>query len=463
METVLAIDLGGSSLRAALVARDGTVVASAQRTHRIAEEADATTWWDMLLDTVSELPSSEVRAIVPTGFTRSQVLVDAAGNPVRPAQCFPDTRATAEAAALAGAAKGTWVEMTAFHPLARLAWARADDAFAFARARHLLQPKDYLTLRLTGRTAADRISNAWALERRTGRRSLSVFNAAQIYTGLLPDLHDPWDIVGRCTAALPGYEGIPVLCGAMDTWCAALGAGAARPGDAYLIAGTTDAGGVLSDTPTDTEGLVTLPWGIGLFHTGGPSGAGADCLHWLADLLGQPDPAAIVALAEAASPAAAPLIFLPALSGERAPSWAATTRGSFAGLDRDHGPAELSRAVLEGVAFADRDLLGGLPFDRLFLAGGGARSDLWCQIRADVLGCQVLRTGDQPGLLGAAMLGWAGLGEFPSLPAAQSAFTATADEFRPDHSTSARTQRLFEAYKQVQSAAATMAHTLSRL
>ena len=404
MKTIIAIDLGGSSLRAALVARDGTVVASAQRTHRIAEEADATTWWTMLLEAVAELPAAEVSAIVPTGFTRSQVLVDVSGTPVRLAQCFPDTRATAEAAAMAGAEKGTWVEMTAFHPLARLAWARADAPFAFARARHLLQPKDYLTLRLTGRTAADRISNAWALERRTGRRSLSVFNTAQIDNGLLPDLHDPWDVVGRCTAALPGYEGIPVLCGAMDTWCAALGAGAARPGDAYLIAGTTDA----------------------------------------------------------AAPAAAPLIFLPALSGERAPSWAATTRGSFAGLDRAHGPAELARAVLEGVAFADRDLLGGLPFDRLFLAGGGARSDLWCQIRADVLGCQVLRTGDQPGLLGAAMLGWAGIGEFPSLPAAQSAFTATADEFRPDHTVSARTQRLFEAYKQVQAAAALMAHTLSR-
>lgn len=462
METVLAIDLGGNSLRAALVARDGAVVASALRPHRIAEEADAEGWWRMLVEAVAELPPAEVRAIVPTGFTRSQVLVDAAGNPVRPAQCFPDTRATAEAAELAGAAKGTWVEMTAFHPLARLAWARAQDPFAFARARHLLQPKDFLALRLTGRRASDRISNAWALERRTSRRSLSVFNAAQIDSGLLPDLHDPWEIVGRCTDALPGYAGIPVLCGAMDTWCAALGAGAAQPGDAYLIAGSTDAGGVLSDTPTDAEGLVTLPWGIGLFHTGGPSGAGADCLHWLADLLAQSDPAAIVALAEAANPAAAPLLFLPALSGERAPSWAATTRASFAGLDRGHGPAELARAVLEGVAFADRDLLGGLPFDRLFLAGGGARSDLWCQIRADVLGCQVLRTGDQPGLLGAAMLGWAGLGEFPSLPAAQSAFTARADEFRPDHAVVARTQRLFEAYKQVQAAAATMAHTLSR-
>jgi xylulokinase len=463
VETVLAIDLGGSSLRAALVGRDGRILASAQRPHRIAEEADAEGWWAMLVEAVAELPIGDARprAMIVTGFTRSQVLVDEAGQPVRPAQCFPDTRATAEAAALAGAAKGSWVEMTAFHPLARLAWTRAHDPGAFARARHVLQPKDFLVLRLTGRLASDRISNAWALERRRGLRTLVGFNQAQLDAGMLPDLRDPWDVVGPCVG-LPGLAGVPVMCGAMDTWCASLGAGAARAGDAYLIAGTTDAGGVLGDAPTEAEGLVTLPWGIGLFHTGGPSGAGGDCVQWLAELLGQPDAASVVALAERAAPAMAPLLFLPALSGERAPSWAASSRGAFAGLDRSHGPAEMARAVLEGVAFADRDLLGGLAFDRLFLGGGGATSDLWCQIRADVLGCQVLRGSAQPGLVGAALVAWAGLGVYPTLPAALAVLAEDAAVFRPDHGVAARVQRLFEAFKQVQSAAALMAHTLSR-
>jgi len=461
MDTVLAIDLGGSSLRAALVARDGRIVASAERRHRVGEEADAEGWWGMLVEAVAELPRADVKAIIATGFTRTQVLVDGAGRAVRPAQCFADTRATAEAVELAGAARGTWVEMTAFHPAARLRWAKAHDPAAFARARHVLQPKDFLVLRLTGRVAADRISNAWALDRRGNVRALPLFRRAQLDAALLPELFDPWDVVGPCTG-LPGFDGVPVMCGAMDTWCASLGAGAARPGDAYLIAGSTDAGGVLSDAPAEAEGLVTQPWGIGLYHTGGPSGGGGDCLQWLAEVLGQPHVSSVVALAERATVGTAPLLFLPALAGERAPSWAAATRGSFVGLDRAHGAAEMARAVMEGVAFADRDLLGGLPFDRLFLAGGGAQSDMWCQIRADVLGCQVLRTHGQPGLVGAALVAWAGLGVFASLPAAQAVVENVATEFRPDRTVISRYQRLFEVFKQVQTMAGTLAHGLSR-
>ena len=461
MESVLAIDLGGSSLRAALVGRDGQIIASAQRSHQVAAEADAEDWWSMLVEAVAELPQAEAKAIIATGFTRSQVLVDGEGRPVRPAQCFPDTRAVAEAAELAGAARGTWVEMTPFHPAARLRWAEAHDPEAFARARHVLQPKDFLVLRLTGKAASDRMSNAWALERRGNVRALSLFRRARMDAALLPELFDPWDVVGPCIG-LAGYDGVPVMCGAMDTWCASLGAGASGPGDAYLIAGTTDAGGVLSDAPAEAEGLVTLPWGIGIFHTGGPSGAGGDCLTWLAEVLGQGDVGSVVALAEAAAVNGTPLLFLPALSGERAPSWAAGNRGMFAGLDRSHGAAEMARAVMEGVAFADRDLLGGLAFDRLFLGGGAARSDLWCQIRADVLGCQVLRGGEQPGLVGAGLVAWAGLGAFPTLPAALAMLSERAETFRPDRAVTTRYQRLFEVFKQMQAAAATLAHGLSR-
>lgn len=461
MDSVLAIDLGGGSLRAALVGRDGRIVASAMRHHQVGEEADAEDWWAMLVEAVAELPRAEVRAIIATGFTRSQVLVDGEGRAVRPAQCFADTRAVAEAGELAGVTRGTWLEMTPLHPAARLRWAKAHDPAAFARARHVLQPKDFLVLRLTGKAASDRISNAWALERRGNVRALALFRRAGLDASLVPELFDPWDVVGPCTG-LAGFEGVPVMCGAMDTWCASLGAGASQPGDAYLISGTTDAGGVLADVPGEAEGLVTLPWGIGLFHTGGPSGAGGDCLQWLTGLLGQPHVASVAALAERARADLPPLLFLPALSGERAPSWAAANRGVFAGLDRSHGAAELARAVMEGVAFADRDLLGGLGFDRLLLGGGGARSDLWCQIRADVLGCQVLRTSDQPGLVGAALVAWAGLGVYPTLSAALAMLSERADVFRPDRTVIARYQRLFEMFKHLQAAAATLAHGLSR-
>ncbi len=467
METILAIELDGSSLRAALVGRDGAIVASAARHHRTGVEEDAATWWSLLEEVVGDLPAAAVRAIVPSGFGPSQVLVDGEGNPVRPAQCFHDGRAAAEAAELADATRGTWLEMMPSHPLARLRWVRDHDPAAFARARHVLTAKDWLVLCLTGRLAGDRIGNAWALERRGNVRALSLFRRARMDAGLVPELFDPWQPVGPCTApgsAFDWLRGVPVLCGGPDTWCASLGVGAGQPGDAYLISGTTDAGGVLTDVAMDADGLGTQPWAAGLFRTGGPSGAGSDCVQWLADLLGQPDPASVVAVAEVADPGAPPLLFLPALAGEKAPGWSAPTRAAFAGLDHAHGPAEMARAVLEGVAFADRDLLGGLPFDRLFLGGGGARSDLWCQIRADVLGCTVIRAAsEQPGITGAALVGWTGLGFHSSIAAAQTGLAAATDMFRPHQAAAMRYQRLFEGFKLLQGTAAAMGRVLGRL
>ncbi len=443
MPVILAIDLGGTSLRAGLIDEAGTLVACAARPHRIDAEADAEQWWLDLCDLIAELAPRDVVAIAPGGFTRSQVLVDAEGAPVRPAQCFPDGRAGGEAEELAGIGQGTWLDITAYHPLARLLWAKRHDAAAFARASAVLQPKDFLALRLTGRAASDRIASAWAL-RRDGGVAVEAFRAAGLDARLLPALLAPGDVVGACTH--PALRGVPVICGSMDTWCASIGAGAAEAGDAYLISGTTDAAGVLTAAPHPRPGLVTLPWGNRLFHTGGPSGAGADCAVWAAALLGLPDAAALVALAEIANPEAPPLLFLPALSGERAPHWRPDARGAFLGLDRGHGPADLARAVLEGVALADRALLEGFDVRRLAIAGGGARADAWCQIRADLLGCPLHRAAaPEPGLLGAAALAWTSFARFASLPAARSALVRTDAVFHPRPADADRRYALFKS------------------
>jgi xylulokinase len=460
---VLAIDLGGTSLRAGLVTAEGDIVALAARSHRVGDEADAEDWWSELIEAVAELPAADAKGIVLTGLTRSQVLADAAGRPVRPAQGFTDGRATAEAEALAlaRAADGTWVAMTPYHPLARLKWVERHDPEALARARHLLQPKDWLAFRLTGRAASDRVSNAWALERRGNVRALAPFRRARLDATLLPDLLDPWETLGPAVG-LAGYEGVPVFVGAMDTWCASIGAGAGQVGDAYVISGTTDAGGVLAETPVEAEGLVTLPWGTGLFHTGGPSGAGGDCAQWLAGMFDLADGAAVVDLAATADPAARPLLFVPALTGERAPLWQPAARGAFIGLDRNHGRPELARAVLEGVAFAAADLFGDLPIARLVISGGGARADLWCQIRADVLGRPIARAATpEPGVLGAAAVAWAGLGRYPTLVAAQAVMCREDRTFTPDPAAAARLAALRPHFHAARDAAARLGADLA--
>ena len=152
--------------------------------------------------------------------------------------------------------------------------------------------------------------------------------------------------------------------------------------------------------------------------------------------------AAVAALAETAGPAP-PLIFLPALMGSRAPHWRPDQRGALHGLDMAHGPADIARAVLEGIACADRDLLGGLACARVVIAGGGAKSDLACQIRADIIGRPVIRVSGEPGLIGAAALAWHALGAYPTRAAAQAAMVRPERVFHPARDGAA----LYDAYR----------------
>jgi xylulokinase len=443
LESVLAVDLGGTSLRVARIGVSGAVLALAIRPHAIGEEADAEAWWITLADATAEIGTIGVRGICIGGFTRSQVLVDAATRPVRPAQCFPDGRGVP----VEGAAEDTWLAMTAFHPVARLAWVARHDPTALARARHVLQPAEFLAARLTGRPASDRIANSWAIERDTGTVTTAPLRRADLEPELLPELLPPGTLLGPAHG-VPGLDGVPVFMGSMDTWVATIGIGVGSPGDAYLITGTTDAGGVLTAEPAPRPGLVTLPWGDGVFHTGGPSAAGGACLAWAARLLGLPDAAAVVALAAPAT-ARPPLLFLPALVGTRAPHWQPGARGALIGLDAGHGREDIARAVLEGIACADRDLHGGLPCTRVVVAGGGA-SDRACQIRADVLGQPVWRVAGEPGLAGAAILAWTGLGAYRDIGAAQVAMVRPDRMFAPG--TGFGYEALYAAYQRAEGA-----------
>lgn len=417
MDRVLGIDLGGGSLRAGVVTRDGEILALVSSAHRIDAEADPAEWWRALQGLLAGLDLRGVGGVGLSGFGRSQVLLDAAGQPVRPALCFSDMRATVEAAELSDAARGSWTPMSAWHPLARLAWVARHEPAAYRATRQVLQPKDWLARCLTGQAASDRIGNAWALDAKGRNRDLSPFRRARIDPALLPILLDPWERVG-VVRGVPALEGVPVFCGALDTWCATLGAGVGE-GDGYIIAGTTDAAGMLTDAPQRLEGRMTLPWGEGLFHTGGPSGAGGACVDWFAGLAGLHDGATVAEIAEAAAPGAGPL-FLPDLEGARAPLWQAEARGAFIGLQTAHRAPELARAVLEGVAMADAAVLEGLSPTRMVLSGGGARSEHWCRLRAGVLGQPVWRpAATEPGVLGAGLVALIGGGVLADLDAAR--------------------------------------------
>jgi xylulokinase len=249
--------------------------------------------------------------------------------------------------------------------------------------------------------------------------------------------------------------------------------GALVAGRAYNVSGTTETFGVMSPKPVKATGLIDVQWGDDLHQIGGPGQNGADVLTWLGVLIGADAPdeiAARVARALAQRRHAAPLLFLPYLSGERVPFWDADLRAAFLGLSREHGPGDLLWATLEGVAFLNRIVLGraeaaaGLMVDEVRLGGGGARIATWAQIKADVLERPVATvTAEEPGVLGAAIAAFVGAGTFKSLVEGQQLLVRVGRRFEPRRERRDFYRALSLLFAQAHDAVRPLSHQLSKL
>jgi xylulokinase len=411
----LCVDLGASSMRVAVFARDGEALAAASAPLQLGTEADAEAWFGGLEALAGEALAAagrpRVASVAIAAFTRSEVHLDASGAVLRPAMTFRDARAVEEAARI-DARLGGQGEVTAFSPLARLDWIRRHEPAVFARMALVLQPKDFLNFRLTGVAAADPASNAPLVGATRGYLAAR-FAAAGIDPGLFAPLRAPSDMLGHVRPGLPGalaaLAGARVAVGAMDTWAATLGLGVHHAGAAYNLSGTTEVNGLILSRAAEAPGLLCVAWDEGLFHLGGPSQAGGACLDWFARLSGA-SVAGIAAEAATSDPAGDVPVFLPYPDGERVPFWNPALRAGFLDLGRGTTRGAMARAVMEGVAFHDRVVLergfaacGARP-DGVVAAGGGA-SDLWCQVKADAWGIALRRPAlAEPGLRGALLL-----------------------------------------------------------
>jgi xylulokinase len=252
-----------------------------------------------------------------------------------------------------------------------------------------------------------------------------------------------------------------------------VGLGALVPGRAYNVSGTTETFGVITTKPVQAAGLMDVEWGEGLHQIGGPGQNGADVLAWLGTLIGADAPEEIagrIARALAKPRHERPLLFLPYLLGERVPFWDANLRAAFLGLSREHGPVDLTWAVLEGIAFLNRIVLGraeaaaGLRVDEVRLGGGAARIATWAQIKADVLERPVATTAaSEPGVLGAAIAAFTGLGTFATLIEAQQLLVRTARVFEPRPQRRDFYRSLGLLFGQAHDAVRPLSHQLTRL
>jgi xylulokinase len=482
MASVLACDLGGTSFRAALVDEAGQVsnLVTIPLPQAAGTEVDPALWWRIFQDAADQVTADgpDIAAIGISAFTRTQVFLGRDGAVLRPALTWRDTRAESLLPALRAALPVGHPEapgISAFHPLARLYWlARAEPALV-AALHAVVEPKDYLNFRLTGRIVTDSVAGARLLAAAQGAPSLLA--AAGLPAGIVPLAIAPTDVVGTVQPGLPGalgrLTGRPVMAMATDTWAAVLGLGALRPGFAYNLSGTTEVLGVLTDHAAPAEGLLTVDWGQGVTQIGGPSQTGADTLVWLMDLIGgaTADPRAIGDRLDAVLDAprhGQPALFLPYLQGERTPYWDPSLRGAFIGLDRRHGPTDLAYAVLEGVAFLNRIVLdraehaAGRTVDEIRFGGGGAANARWCQIKADVLDRPIVVADEaEPGLLGAAIVAFTALGRFPDLGAGQARLVRPRRRFTPRPDRAAVYRDLFPLFRMAEDAVAPISRRLA--
>jgi len=466
-------DVGTTNAKGALFDLSGEQVAAADSGYEIAwprpgwVEQDPEDWWRAVLAVLGRLGAEadlgRVAAIGVCSQVNTHVALDAAGRPVAPAITWQDMRCAEVARELDEQLSdadrlqvfGRSDSLYASHLAARAAWLRRTRPDEWARTRWLVSPKDFVNLRLTGELATDVISPVDAVGT-DGGYAPRLLELVPGLADVLPPLRPFSHVLGPVTAL---ESGLPPTCRAvvatMDAWGNLYGSGVTRAGQAMEVAGTSEIIAALSERAVPTVGIVTFIPVDGLRLHAGPTQAGADALRWAAQATGLSVPAALEEAARAA-PGAGGLIFLPYLNGERAPIWDATAQGTLFGLQAGQGRPELLRSVLEGVAHSARHVLeqvevaAGLRVASLRSSGGGSRSDLWCQIKADVLGRPVERLAVvETGVLGAALLAGVGAGLLPDLATAAEAMVHGERTFEPDPRRCERYTELYAVYREL--------------
>src|SRR3954452_22027009 len=423
MATVVGLDVGTTAVKALALSGDGEIVARAERGYELStprpgwSEQNPEDWWRATQDALAALDVGRPDGIGLSGQMHGLVALDSAGEVIRPAILWNDQRTGAECAEIEQRVGfERLVRLTGTRALTgftapKLVWMRHHEPENWDRIAHVLLPKDYVRLRMTGERAIDVADASGTLLFDVARRTWSdeVLDALEIPREWLPRALESPEVSGETD------DGVPVAAGAGDQAAGALGVGVDRVGPLSIALGTSGVVfAALDEFAADPQARVhafchAVPGG---WHAMGVMLSAAGSLAWLRGVAA--DGTAFSELVREASewePGAEGLTFLPYLAGERTPHADPDARGAFAGLSLRHDRGALVRAVLEGVAFGLRDsfdLLAELGMEpaRGRVSGGGARSELWLKIVASVLGIPLERpVAEEGAAYGAALLG----------------------------------------------------------
>jgi xylulokinase len=338
-----------------------------------------------------------------------------------------------------------------------------------ARPARFHQPVSYLVERLTGEAVIDHgmASTSLGYDLAAGAYAGDLLDFFGLTAAQFPRLDRSEAAAGKLGARGADMTGLPagltVAVGTGDDFSTPLGAGVASPGIVANVLGTAEVTGALDARPLiDARGLVETHRYVGadLNYIENPGWVCGGALEWLRGLLSFADFAEFDRRAAAAPAGSDGLLFLPSLTGAMTPEWIAGARGCFYGLTPSHGAGHLARAALEGTAFGLRDVAGrlkemGVAADRVRLLGGGARSRLWAQIRADIAGLPVERSAiEDSSAVGAALLAAVASGRMSDVASAAKTVSRIAETIEPQTSDRAayddaygRYRRLFESLK----------------
>lgn len=480
----LGIDVSTTNSKALLIDEGGEVMAVASSPHSLQtprplwSEQDPHEWWGATSASIRSVlgkaggGGERIAAIGLTGQMHGLVLLDEAGQVLRPAILWNDQRTQKQCDEIhARIGKEKFIQITGNVALTgftapKILWVRENEPDVYAKARHVLLPKDYIRYRLTGEYAMDKADGSgtalFDLKRRDWSRD--VLEALGIDTSWMPKTFEGPEFTGYVNEEAASLTGLkartPVVAGGGDQATQAVGVGAVEPGIVGLTVGTS--GVVFATTPSaliEPEGRLhafchAAP---GMWHFMGVMLSAAGSLQWYHDRLAPglsfDD---LLTEAEAIPAGSEGLQFLPYLSGERTPHPDPLARGAFIGLTLRHNRAHMTRAVLEGVSFGLQDSftliqnagLGDLRQVRA--SGGGIKSALWRQILASVLEADLVTVNTTEGAAyGAALLAGVGAGAWPDVESACKSCIKITGSTQPDRSQVEAYREAYPIYREL--------------
>ena len=476
----IGIDLGTSAVKLLLMNEAGQILNVVSRTYPLEfprpgwSQQNPEDWrkavWEGIPALLEGFDRAQVAGIGAGGQMHGLVVLDEADRVIRPAILWNDGR-TAQQVAYLNETVGkdrlsAWTANIAFAGFTapKLLWMRENEPELFAKIKKIMLPKDYINYLLTGVHSTDYsdASGTLLLDVAKRRWSEEMLELCGLRAEQMPRLFESYETVGtllpEAARALGLPESVRVAAGAGDNAAAAVGTGTVGEGGCNLSLGTSGTIFISSDRfrVDENNALHAFAHADGGYHLMGCMLSAASCNKWLMeDIFRTEDYAAEQAAVSREKLGRNPVFFLPYLMGERSPINDTNARGMWIGMTMDTRREDLTQAVLEGVAFAIRDSLEvagslGISIGKSRICGGGAKSDLWLHILANVLNVELERVASEQGPgLGGAMLAMVACGAFASVADACRALVRVSGTVRPDPELAARYAARYRQFRQI--------------